>query len=264
MRRWHILALGLPIYTFLLMVLASVVLRAIVVEDWTSSTDWNDFLDDLSEMLLSIEWWLRVGVTAVLAVGIQAVFVIPVMGRRPPKAPRSRSLIISLIIAAAVAGSLTFGLFMAFTEFAMTVLDFNSDFEDPTGGVLIATFALGSWAFWSALLLIFCRGIWADRILGRIVGLLIAGSLLEVLIVLPLDIMVRRRTDCYCFSGTLFALCIAAVGTLWLAGPGIVIALMSRKHHRWREQNCFRCGYAKGPSPGTVCPECGSQWSNAS
>ncbi len=262
MRRWIILALGIPVYIFLLMILASVVLRAIVVEDWTSSEEWKEFLQHLSVLLLSWQWWLQMGVLTVLAVAIQAVFVIPVTGRRPPKAPRSRSLSISLIIAALVAGSLTFGLFMAFAEFAKTVLDISFDIDDSFTGALLTAIFIGSWAFWSALLLIFCKGIWADRLLGRVVGLLIAGTVLETLIILPLDIMVRRRTNCYCFSGTLFALCITAVATIWLAGPGIVIALMSKKHRRWREQNCFRCGYAKGPSPGPVCPECGSQWSS--
>ncbi len=263
MRRWLILVLGIPVYTFLMMVLATGILCALAVEDWASE-DWGEFLPALVDLLRNGEWWATAGILTLVAVGAQAVFVIPVIGKRPPKAPRSRSLKISLVIAAAVAGSLTFGLIFAFAEFAGTVLEISSDSDLDfwTAEALVTAIFVGSWAFWSAVLLLFCRGIWADRTLGRVVGLLIGGTLLEALVVLPLDIMVRRRTDCYCFAGTLLALCIATVATLWLAGPGIVIALTSKKHRRWRELHCFRCGYAKGPSPGSVCPECGFQWTD--
>lgn len=262
MRRWLILVLGIPIYTFLLMVLATGIMRALAVEDWATE-DWSEVLRELVDLLRDGEWWVNAGILTIVAVGAQAVFVIPVVGKRPPKAPRSRSLKISLIIAAAVAGTLTFGLMLAFVEFAATVLDMSLDLDGSTVEALVTALFVGSWAFWSAVLLLFCRGIWADRMLGRVVGLLIGGTLLEILIVLPLDIMVRRRTDCYCFAGTLFGLCIAAMATLWLAGPGIVIALTSKKHRHWRELHCFRCGYGKGPSPGAKCPECGYAWLGA-
>ncbi len=262
MRRWVILVLGIPVYTFLLMVLATGIMGALAVQDWASE-DWSEILRELFDLLRDGEWWAYVGGLTIVGVGVQALFVIPVIGKRPPKAPRSRSLKISLIIAAAVASGLTFGLIFAFATFAEVVLEMNLDFDGSTAEMLVTAIFVGSWAFWSAVLLFYCRGIWADRTLGRVVGLLIGGTVLEALVVLPLDIMVRRRTDCYCFAGTLFALCIATVATLWLAGPGIVIALTSKKHRRWREFHCFRCGYAKGPSPGAVCPECGYAWLDA-
>ena len=261
-----ILILGLPVYAFVLMVLATLIMAAIAVEDWASE-DWGEFLPGFVDLLLRDgDWWVVAGILTIVAVGAQAVFVIPVIGKRPPKAPRSRSLKISLVIAAGVAGTLTLGLMFALAAFAEIVLEMSSDLDlnASASEALVTAIFVGSWAFWSAVLLLFCRGIWADRMLGRVVGLLIGGTLLEVLVVLPLDIMVRRRTDCYCFAGTLFALCIATVATLWLAGPGIVIALTSKKHRRWRELHCFRCGYAKGPSPGPCCPECGYAWLEAS
>ncbi len=265
MRRWLILILGIPVYTFLLMVLATGIVCALAVEDWASE-DWSEFLWDLLDLLRDGEWWVDVGILTIVAVGAQAIFVIPVIGKRPPKAPRSRSLKASLIIAAAVAGTLTFGLMLAFTEFAGTVLEISSDSDLDfwTAEAIVTAIFVGSWAFWSAVLLVFCRGIWADRTLGRVVGLLLGGTLLEVLVVLPLDIMVRRRTDCYCFSGTFFGLCLAAGATLWLTGPGIVIALTSKKHRAWRQTHCGRCAYPKGPSPGPACPECGYAWLDAS
>ena len=244
------------------MVLGSCAIRMLMVENLTKQ-EFRDLSKYLVDMFSDWEWWNDAGIIAIIAVVIQAIFVIPVLWKKPPKSPQSRSLKVSIIIAAAVTCSLSLGLFFAVEEFSRTVLETRFEIDNPYGGWLLLIIILGIWTFWSAVLLVFCKGIWADRLLGRVVGLLIAGTILEFLIVLPLDIMVRRRTNCFCYTGTMFALCIATMGTLWLAGPGIVIALMSKKHRQWRESHCFRCGYAKGPSPGPVCPECGFDWSDA-
>lgn len=195
MRRWLILALGIPVYTFLLTVLATGIICALAIEDWASK-DWSEFLRDLIDLLRDGEWWVDAGILTIVAVGAQAIFVIPLIGKRPPKALRSRALKTSLIIAAAVAGTLLIGLVLAFAEFAGTVLEMSLDLDGSAVGAVVTALFVGSWAFWSAVLLFFCRGIWADRMLGRVVGLLVGGTLLEVLVVLPLDIMVRLRTDC--------------------------------------------------------------------
>jgi hypothetical protein len=99
--------------------------------------------------------------------------------------------------------------------------------------------------------------------LGRLSAWLLAGTLIELLVVLPMDIMVRRRTSCYCWSGSYYALCTAAIATLWLAGPGVVIALRSRRRRLWSETHCEACGYEKGPRPAEACPECGAAWTSS-
>jgi hypothetical protein len=72
--------------------------------------------------------------------------------------------------------------------------------------------------------------------------------------------MVRRRTDCYCATGSFHALLLATFAVLWLAGPGALIALTRRRRRRWADMYCLNCGYEKGPSPGDRCPECGYEW----
>ena len=258
-QRWLLLVVAVPIYTFALMVLTTVVIGAIAVEDRTS-IDWAQYPSEVLAAIGKDEWWAMFGIPAVVIVVTQAVFLIPMFSKRPPRGERSMSLLLSLVIAAAVAAMLTFALMLGVTEFVQTVLEASLDLDDTLAMTVLVAALVGSWGFWSGILLVFSRGIWADRALGRLVGLLVGGTLLEVLVVLPLDIMVRRRTDCYCFAGTFFALCLAVIATLWLAGPGVVIALMSKKHRLWRETHCERCGYAKGPSPGPKCPECGYAW----
>ena len=261
MRRWIILVVGLPIYAFMLMVLGTLV--PWVLFGSNEGMDLSELIVDMLELVRDPEWWVWAGFCALIVIGLQTVFLAPVFRRKPPGEGRSKSLAASLVMAGFLAGVLTLALGTAIVSLIVVVADVEP--ESPEWEWLwfipVAMFAIG-WVMWTFLLLVFVRGIWADRVLGRIVGLLFAGTVVEVLVVIPLDIMIRRRTDCYCGEGTFFTLVLAGFATLWLAGPGVVIALTSKKHRLWRETRCFRCGYAKGPSPGSVCPECGFAWAD--
>ena len=182
-------------------------------------------------------------------------------------------LAVSLGVGAIIAAILTTGALVGLSELVASLVTGRFT-TSPWGadrdlldhwwvGMLVLVMLLASWAFWSALLLVFSRELWADRALGRLVGLLLGGTILEVLVVIPIDVMVRRRTDCYCATGTFYSLTLAAAGVLWLAGPGIFFALTSRRRRAWRRDWCARCGQAKGPSPGARCPECGFEWGPA-
>ncbi|MCA9290965.1 MAG: hypothetical protein KDA25_07540, partial [Phycisphaerales bacterium] len=131
------------------------------------------------------------------------------------------------------------------------------------GGEVIALLVAGCWLFWSGLLLVFCTERNPRALLSRLVARLFAGTLIEILAVLPIDIMVRRRTSCYCFTGSYAALCLAGAAALWLAGPGAFLLLWSKRRRTWDELHCPACGYEKGPRPGPACPECGLSWRRA-
>ena len=97
-----------------------------------------------------------------------------------------------------------------------------------------------SWLFWTVLLVRFVRRRQGQNVFGRIVGLLLGGTIAEVIVVLPLDIMVRRRTDCYCATGSFWTLCLSAWALLWLTGPGIVLALTSKRRRLWWDPHCMQ------------------------
>ena len=174
------------------------------------------------------------------------------------------------VLAGLVAAFIVVAMIAALAELFATLISRDaSESPWPSGGdlldhgiawVVIAAAFIGSWLIWSFILLIFTREIWADRMLGRIVHVLLAGTVIELLVIIPIDIMVRRRTDCYCATGTFWSLALAATAVLWLAGPGVFIAAMSKRHRAVRERYCIGCGHAKGPTPGECCPECGCDW----
>ena len=260
MQRWFVFALLVPGYTVMLLILGSLLLGLIATEWFEDSS--KPFFSIITDMLGDPEWWIYGGGIASISVALQAVFLIPLFDRRPPRGERPRALMLSFIIGSFVAALLMVGMALSLVELFGLLYEerYALDQTEDVLGILIGTLFFGGWGFWTLCLIVFVRDIWSDRVLGRMVGILIAGTVLEFIVVLPIDIMVRRKTNCYCYTGTFFTLCIASATALWLTGPGIAIALLSKKHRMWRRDHCLRCGYSRGPSPGDVCPECGYKW----
>lgn len=124
-------------------------------------------------------------------------------------------------------------------------------------------------AFWGAMLLIW--GVWAwiffvywrqgDRYtqLGKVLRGLIAGSLVEAFVAVPVFVAAdRQQQGCYCRLGTYTTLVFAGTVLLWAFGPGIVLLYMRDRYRRERLfPTCASCGYDLRASR-NVCPECGT------
>ncbi len=262
---------GLVAYAAVLVPFGSILVAFMIIPPWSDEGPLG-WLEATGEMLTDDEWWAwALPACAVIAVS-QFVFIMPLVRLRPPQGTRARSLTVSLVMGGLVAAALTVSLGLALVELGAAVL--NGDLgvnpwgndemmsEIWAGPGLLVTLA-GSWVFWAMMLLVFSRRMWADTVLGRLVILLFGGTVVELLVVVPIDVMVRRRTDCYCATGTFYSLCFSAVGLLWLTGPGIVIALTASRRRLARTTHCASCGQTKGPTPGPACPECGYAWLDA-
>ena len=266
-RRLLFWAAGLVVYTVLLVPVATLLIHLLQMPPWGKKGAFG-WLTASLDALGEAQWWAyALPVLAVISL-TQYLFLLPVVRLRPPDGTRSRSLSVSLGVGALLAALVTAAIGLAVVELAGSML--HGDFqEDPWGDelfgevwiwpALIMTL-VGSWIFWTMVLVIFARRLWADTVLGRLVVLLLGGTIVEVLVVLPIDAMVQRRSDCYCAAGTFWSLCASAVALLWLTGPGIVFAVTMRRRGMARKTNCAGCGQLKGPSPGPVCPECGYSW----
>ncbi len=264
---------GIMAYTVVMVPLSTVLLALLVIPPWSEEGPLG-WLETSVEMLADDEWWWVALIGCAIITGTQCLFLLPVFRLRPPQGTRPRSLMASFVLGALMAALLTTGLGLGLFELAASLL--HGDFEESPWGqytdLLDAPWALpgmlvmliGSWLFWAMALLVFSRRLWPDTVLGRFVVVLFGGTIVELLVVLPIDVMVRRRTDCYCATGTFFSLCMSAIGLLWLTGPGIVFALTARRRRLARLTHCAHCGQTKGPSPGPVCPECGYDWLAAS
>ena len=228
--------------------------------------------------------WLGVGISVLVFVGSQIIFILPLV-KVPTITSKGKPLFRSVLIAGMFAALLTimFGmLVMSIVQMSMTMPSDDgwaiisllfigwwafewSDFFSPSilpemyifyiefGALLL------SWMFWSWLLWVFVQRRRKDpSSLVRITGWLFAGTIFELLLAVPLMLIVRRRTDCYCATGSFGALILSIMGCLWLCGPGIVIALIWRKRP-WIKDHCFHCGYPRKVAGASICSECGVQ-----
>ena len=228
--------------------------------------------------------WIGICISVILFVGSQIIFFLPLV--KPPNiTSNGKPLFRSILIAGLFAAFLTilFGmLVMSIVHMSMKMpsddgwaifsllfvgwwavewSDFFSSAMLPEMYIFYVEFGvlLLSWMFWSWLLWVFVQRRHKDpSSLVRITGWLFAGTLFELLLAVPLMLIVRRRTDCYCATGSFGALILSIMGCLWLCGPGIVIALIWRKRP-WIKDHCFHCGYPRKVAGVSNCSECGIQ-----
>jgi hypothetical protein len=94
------------------------------------------------------------------------------------------------------------------------------------------------WGIWSWIFFVYWRQ--GDRYTqsGRMIRGLVAGSILEIIIAVPVHIWATRQRECYCCRGTYTTLILAATVLIWAFGPGIVLLYM-REKRRIEKLNAF-------------------------
>ena len=115
------------------------------------------------------------------------------------------------------------------------------------------------WVLWACIFFVYWRR--GDRYtqLGRMIRGLVAGSLIEALVAVPVHIWATNQHGCYCARGTYTTLVLAGTVLLWAFGPGIVLLYMHERYRRARLfPMCSNCGYNLRGNESGVCPECGT------
>jgi hypothetical protein len=192
--------------------------------------------------------WLTVGGIAVglLVLQVGLLSGAPLLRRGRPI--RRRSAWVSVAVGGLVMAGLLAGIFAAVGE---TFL--QDQFRDVSPYVW--TILGWLWVAWGV-------GLWladsrAESRFRLIHRLLMAGTVLELLITIPMDAVVRRRANCYCGSGTFFALMFGLTGAVVAFGPVVVLMMARRLLVPPDKGRCEQCGYDLRGLPEPRCPECG-------
>lgn len=216
------------------------------------------------------------GIAAVLA--LQAIFLWPV--RKPAGKSEGRwsvrlslavaGLCISVLLAGAILTAVWIvdliwpGTITRTTEGIGRVVTGDQDPQSTGEFVMLGALAvvgLVAWAIATPLLIAFAKRSRKESALSRIASRLFLGTTIEIVAILPIDYMVRKRTDCYCAAGTFWALILAGTVGLFACGPAIVLPLLAKRRKRWYEGRCDACGYDLSGTPRVErCPECGAGW----
>ncbi|MHC4415827.1 MAG: hypothetical protein ACYS0G_11140 [Planctomycetota bacterium] len=261
-RRTAFLLVGFPVYLAVLMAISSLLWPLLAFgpsEAWDTWSNWLvdgfPWVDDPGTWMLGVLPGLLIGTT-------QYLFLAPIVPLRVGLQPKGRPLLLSLVGAGIVAAAGTTALILALTDVAWLVWRNQAreyDSEWTLFGVMLGVLAC-SWLIWTPVLVAFSRRRPHRTTAGRLAGLLLGGTMAELVVIIPVDILVRYRNTCYCTTASFHATWLASLMLLWLAGPGLFFALTSRRRRAWLENHCANCGYPQGPSPGPQCPECGYAW----
>ena len=243
------------------------------MEDHSS---FGSFIELLGIWVAEPMYWVHACILVPVMIGTQVLFLLPVIPIQVTAGP-SRSLRASIILGGLGAAMLTTGFALGLTSLVQLLGGWVKDLDlalytgvegmaiiEPEmyaypGFLVPLAFLLVSWFLWSLVLVRFMkRGKPLDRI-SRLTGLLFAGTLIEIILLIPLEAMIRRRTDCYCATGSFQALLGGTTAAIWLLGP-MAFLLILRRRPAWWTRHCRHCGYRKGPHATGQCPECGNEW----
>ncbi len=173
-----------------------------------------------------------------LLLGASAIIVVlqlallsgaPQLPRRRPR--RRRSMLLTLLAGSILVGLLTSGLIASLISAGELLHLFEHEsFADLSNLSRWCLFLL-PWLLWLALFTMIWASHWIS-LFGKIYKTLIAGTVLELLITIPIDARIRRQTQCYCGEGTFVGLAIGISAAIATFGPGITILFLARRRQR--------------------------------
>lgn len=117
------------------------------------------------------------------------------------------------------------------------------------------------WGFWTFVLMRTLKATPAGW-LSRTTRWLLLGTVVELVLTLPLYLFVRRRYDCWCALPSLWGVGAGIMALFALTGPGVLLIWRARRGmptDAWVD-HCMACGYQRAVDAGPRCPECGTRW----
>lgn len=222
---------------------------------WPSFEDWLEILG-FSDYNLNI----AIGLVALTVT--QAMLLWPL---RQPRlvGPKGHGVRTSLVAAGLVIAGLVLAAAFATVEIVHQYKLFPEIDPDLPGGYWTfgALIILPAWAVATPLLIAFAERGPRETVVARVAQRLFVGTIIEIALLIPLDVMVRRKTSCYCWAGTYWALTFCGFIGVLAAGPAIFIPLLAKRRKPWYSTHCGACGYDMAASlTAPRCPECGVAW----
>ncbi len=184
---------------------------------------------------------------------LQLMLVLPM--RYPARTERGAPVWLAIGAAALLAAGLVVG-FLAAVVGVLSAYDVITTFPIQTWWGLAVVVAV-HWALMVPLMAAFVKREDNEGATRKLSMFIFVGSIVDVAAMIPLDVMIRRKTNCYSWSTSVFSLGAATAIGLLALGPAVWIPISCRRRRRWFETRCAACGYDMTGGGGR-CPECGT------
>jgi hypothetical protein len=214
MRKW-----GILISAFYALILLALIVPGAIFLAGVEYHSWREFLGSVNEAFG--DWVLWLLVAAVLASQALLLFVSIDTSEKRLK-PRAH-IMVSCVAAALLTALLTSGIIWSL-GFAIRGDNFWKPFFEKEANLLLFWGAL--WLFWGVVFYLYFRN--SSESVSRLISWLLKGSILELLIVVPCHVIVRRRQDCSAPLATSFGISTGIAIMLLSFGPSVLFLYKKR------------------------------------
>ena len=160
----------------------------------------------------------------------QWLFLLPRGSWKPKLTDTGRSMWLSAVGGAFAAMLITMGLVATVCElFGVWTTDIK---DGPPMFAELWYVLLALWGMWAIVFALYARRLDHPTAVTRILRGLIAGSIMETLIALPVQAWATQKNECYCARGSYTGLVFGITVILWAFGPGIFLLMWREKHRR--------------------------------
>jgi len=214
MRKW-----GIVISVLYALILLCVIAPGAVYLTADKDSSWQDLLKGVGEAYRV--WLFWVPAAAILASQALLLFLSVDTSQKRLK-PRSH-ILVSVAVGALLTALLSAAVIWSL-GFAMRGENFWDPYFKKQTDTLLFWAAL--WVLWGVLFFLYLRN--SSAVVTRLISWLLKGSVLELLIVVPCHVIVRRRHDCSAPMVTSFGIATGIAITLLSFGPSVLFLYKKR------------------------------------
>jgi hypothetical protein len=214
MRKW-----GIIISVFYALILLGLIVPAVVFFSRPDFDNWAKFLGGVHETYQDWFFWVPAGAILLSQAFLLFLSVDTSQKRLKPRTHILVSVTVGAILTALLSSAVIWSL-----GFAIRGENFWDKFFDKPSNLLFFWGAL--WVLWAILFYFYFRN--SSAVVTRLISWLLKGSVLELLIVVPCHIIVRRRHDCSAPIATSFGITTGIAIMLLSFGPSVLLLYKKR------------------------------------
>jgi hypothetical protein len=214
MRRW-----GIVISVFYAIILLGLIVPVAILFSGRGFENGAKFFGSVRETYQDWFFWVPVGAILLSQAILLFLSVDTSQKRLKPRTHILVSVTVAAILTALLSSAVIWSL-----GFAIRGENFWDKFFDNATNLLLFWGAL--WVLWAILFYIYFRN--SSAVVTRLISWLLKGSVLDLLIVVPCHIIVRRRHDCSAPVATSFGIATGIAIMLLSFGPGVLFLYKKR------------------------------------